>query len=69
MATVGLSWWFGLALAPTVATRLLATSTTVTFVGCAFAAAGAALSFMRLEARLPPDARLTPRPCSSCRQP
>ena len=62
MATMGLSWWIGLALAPTIGTRLLTVSATVTFVACAAAAAAAACSVLTLERRLPDVARLTPLP-------
>jgi len=62
MATVGLSWWIGLAIAPTLGTRLLASSAALTFVGSAAAAAAAALSMLELEPRLPGTSRLTPTP-------
>jgi MFS family permease len=61
MATMGLSWWVGLTLAPTLGTRLLGISSSLTFTICALAAAGAAVSLLALEASLPGDARLTPR--------
>ena len=41
MAAAGLSWWAGLALAPTLGTRLLDVSAPLTFAACALAAAGA----------------------------
>jgi MFS family permease len=62
MATMGLSWWVGLTLAPTVGTRLLAVSSGLTFTVCALAAAAAAVSLLALEPSLPGEARLTPRP-------
>jgi MFS family permease len=62
MSTVGLSWWVGLALAPTLGTQLLAASSALTFAGCALAATAAAASMLALDARLPAVARLTPRP-------
>jgi MFS family permease len=62
MATVGLSWWIGLALAPTLGTQLLRSSAELTFVGSAAAAAAAAFSMLRLEPRLPRASRLTPTP-------
>jgi MFS family permease len=62
MATVGLSWWIGLALAPTLGTQLLSRSAALTFLGSAAAAAVAAVSMLALEKRLPVEARLTPRP-------
>jgi len=62
MATMGLSWWVGLALAPTLGTRLLSASATLTFVVAAAIAAAAAVSMLSLDARLPDVARRTPRP-------
>jgi MFS family permease len=62
MATVGLSWWTGLALAPTLGTQLLGVSAPLTFAGCALAAVAAAASLLALESRLPAAVRLTPRP-------
>jgi MFS family permease len=62
MATTGLSWWIGLALAPTLGTRLLSASATLTFVVAAAIAAAAAASMLTLDARLPDAARRTPRP-------
>ena len=65
MATIGLSWWTGLALAPTLGTQLLSASEPLTFAGAAAAAFGAAVSLLALEPRLPAAARLTPRPSTS----
>jgi MFS family permease len=62
MATMGFSWWIGLAAAPTLGTQLLSISATAAFVGCAAVAAAAAVSMRRLDARLPQAARATPRP-------
>jgi MFS family permease len=62
MATVGFSWWIGLALAPTVGTQLLGVSATLTFSSCAAVALAAALSMLGLERRLPAATRLTPVP-------
>ena len=62
MATISLSWWIGLALAPTVGTQLLSTSASLTFVSCAVVAGAAAVSMLALEPRLPDESRLTPRP-------
>jgi len=62
MATMGLSWWAGLALAPTVGTQLLSTSAAVTFLGSAVAAGAAGVSMLALERRLPDGSRRTPRP-------
>ncbi len=62
MATIGLSWWLGLALAPTIGAPLLAVSPTlVLFAGAALSVA-AIVSLLALEARLPLGARLIPRP-------
>jgi MFS family permease len=60
MATMGLSWWIGLAVAPTAGTQLLAVSPAVTFAGSAVAAAGAGVSMLALDRRLPGAARRTP---------
>jgi MFS family permease len=62
LAIMGLSWWTGLALAPTLGTQLLARSAAATFIGCALAASLAAASFLALERRLREGTRLTPRP-------
>jgi MFS family permease len=62
MATMGLSWWIGLALAPTAGTLLLAASPVLAFGAFAAAAGGASLSLLRLDRRLPEDSRRTPRP-------
>src|SRR6516165_4254899 len=65
MATMSLSWWIGLALAPTAGTRLLAVSPAAALlpaVGLALAASGAALALGRY---LPAAISRTPRPMSS----
>ena len=62
MAAMGLSWWIGLALAPTVGGQLLAVSPSATFVAAAAVAAGAGFSALALERRLPVETRLTPHP-------
>jgi hypothetical protein len=62
MATMGFSWWIGLALAPTVGTQLLSRSATVAFLGCAGAAGAAGVSLLLLDSRLPRAVRLTPTP-------
>jgi MFS family permease len=67
MATIGLSFWIGLALAPTIGTQLLTISATVTFAACAATAAAAACSVVTLERRLPDTARLTPLPATATR--
>jgi len=62
MAALGLSWWIGLALAPTVGTQLLSRSAALTFVGCAVAAGAASVSMLALDRRLPDGSRITPHP-------
>jgi MFS family permease len=61
MATTSLSWWIGLALAPTLGTRLLSASATLTFLVAAAVAAAAATSMLTLDTRLPEAARRTPK--------
>ena len=61
MATMGLSWWTGLALGPILGTQLLKISSGLTFGASAAAAGAAAVSMLALEPRLPEAARLTPR--------
>lgn len=62
MATMGLSWWVGLALAPTLGLPLLSVSPAATFLVAAGVAAAAGVSALALERRLPIASRLTPRP-------
>ena len=62
MAAMGLSWWVGLALAPTVGTVLLAASPAGTFVVAAGVSVAAGIASLALERRLPEASRLTPRP-------
>jgi MFS family permease len=62
MAAMGLSWWVGLALAPTLGTPLLSVSPSATFLAAAVVAVVAAASALALERRLPDASRLTPRP-------
>jgi len=67
MATVGLSWWLGLALAPTLGAQLLEVSPAAAMLGSAalaFAAGGSALA---LEKELPAAIRLTPVPAAARR--
>ncbi len=61
MSVLGLSWWIGLALAPTLGGQVLGVSAAGAFVGTAVIALGAAASALALGPRLPPAARLTPR--------
>ena len=62
MASMGLSWWVGLAIAPTLGTQLLSLSPMATFLVAAVISTAAAASALALEQRLPEDSRLTPRP-------
>jgi MFS family permease len=62
MATLGLSWWLGLGLAPALGTPLLGVSATGTMLLAAAAALAAAGSALALERRLPVAIRLTPAP-------
>lgn len=62
MAAIGLSWWVGLALAPTLGTQVLSLSPTAAFLAAGAVAGVAAISSLALEWRLPGEARLTPRP-------
>ena len=59
---VGLSWWLGLALAPTLGTQLLSVSPPAALLAAAGVALAAALSALALERDLPAAVRLTPRP-------
>jgi MFS family permease len=65
MATMGLSWWIGLALGPIAGTQLLQISTALTFGVTAAAAAAAAVSMLALEQRLPQPSRVTPAALAS----
>lgn len=60
MATIGMSWWLGLALAPTAGTQLLGVSPSATMLTAAGVALAAGLSALALERRLPAAIRLTP---------
>jgi MFS family permease len=62
MAAIGLSWWLGLALAPTLGTQLLSVSPPATMLAAAGVALAAGLSALALERDLPAAIRLTPRP-------
>jgi MFS family permease len=62
MAAIGLTWWLGLALAPTVGAQLLAVSPSLPLLGAAALSVAAIVSLLALEARLPIGARLVPRP-------
>jgi MFS family permease len=62
LASIGFSWWIGLALAPSLGAQLLNHSPAVAFGVFAAVAATAGLSALTLNRRLPEAARLTPRP-------
>ena len=62
MASIGLSWWLGLALAPTVGAPLLAVSASLALLVAAALSGAAILSLLALGARLPVGLRLIPRP-------
>jgi MFS family permease len=65
MAAIGLSWWLGLALAPTLGTPLLGVSPPGALMAAAGVAAAAGVSALRLERNLPDAIRLTPRPSAT----
>jgi MFS family permease len=60
MATMGLSWWLGLTLAPTLGTRLLSVSPAAALLPAAAVSLAALVSVLALEPSLPAAARLTP---------
>jgi MFS family permease len=60
MAAMGLAWWLGLALAPTIGAQLLATSPAAVVLASAAVALAAGWSALSLEQELPPATRLTP---------
>jgi MFS family permease len=62
MAVIGLSWWLGLALAPTLAAQLLSVSPPAAMLASAAVAATAALATLGLERTIPVAIRLTPNP-------
>jgi MFS family permease len=62
MATIGLSWWLGLALAPTLGAQLLGESPPAAMLASAGVALAAGVSALSLERDLPAEIRLTPRP-------
>jgi MFS family permease len=62
MASIGLSWWLGLALAPILGAPLLAASASLALLAAAALSVAAILSLLALEARLPHGFRLVPRP-------
>lgn len=62
MASIGFSWWIGLAIAPSLGAQLLSHSPTAAFPVFAAVAVMAGISALTLERRLPDAARLTPVP-------
>ena len=61
MAMIGMSWWLGLALAPTAGTQLLSVSPAAALLTAAGVALVAGLAALALERQLPAEVRLTPR--------
>lgn len=62
MAVIALSWWLGLALAPTLAAQMLSVSPPAAMLASAVVALAAAAAALALEDELPAAIRLTPRP-------
>ena len=62
MAAMGLSWWLGLAIAPTLGAQAVSSAPTATLVAAAAISLLAAASALALEPALPPAIRSTPRP-------
>ena len=62
MAAMSLSWWIGLALAPTVGTRLLAVSPAAALLPAAGLALAASVAALALGQHLPAAISRTPRP-------
>jgi MFS family permease len=67
MAAMGLCWWVGLAIAPTLGLQLLSRSAVAVFLVAAASAAAAGVSALTLNGRLPARSRLTPRPRESAK--
>ncbi|HLO32391.1 MAG TPA: MFS transporter [Anaerolineales bacterium] len=65
MAAIGLSWWVGLALAPTLGTQVLSFSPVAAFLAAAAVSTLAVVSALALERSLPEGSRLTPQPRSA----
>ena len=62
MAVMGLAWWAGLAIAPTLGAQLLSHAPAAVFLAAAGTAAVACVSALTLERTLPEASRLTPHP-------
>jgi MFS family permease len=69
MATIGLSWWLGLALAPTVGGQLLSVSPPAALLSSAGVALAAGLAALGLGRELPRGIRDTPRPAGRLTKP
>jgi MFS family permease len=65
MAVTALSWWLGLALAPTLAAQLLSVSPPAAMLASALVALGAATAALAFEREIPAGMRLTPGPAQS----
>ena len=65
MAMMSLSWWVGLALAPTVGTRLLAVSPAAALLPAAGLALAASVAALGLGQHLPAAISRTPRPSAA----
>jgi MFS family permease len=68
MAATALSWWLGLAAAPTLGVRLMAASPALAFTAAAAVSVAAVVAVRALGPRLPADVRLTPRPAAAPRR-
>ena len=62
MATAGLSWWLGLAVAPTLGGQLLAISPSLALIAGAALAASAIVLLRAFEPALPVAVRSIPQP-------
>jgi hypothetical protein len=60
MASMGLSWWIGLAIAPALGAQFLDVSAVAVFLTAAGVALCAGVAALTLQRRLPTTARLTP---------
>jgi hypothetical protein len=59
---MGLAWWTGLAIAPTLGTQMLSHEPAAVFLVAAGIAAVACVSTLSLERARPEASRLTPHP-------
>jgi len=64
MAAIGLSWWLGLAAAPTLGAQALSVSPVATFLVAGGLALAAGLSALALGRELPEGVGLTPQPAN-----